>query len=98
MVGMHGRDVVRVLGTVCIGATLLAGGSSPIAAKASTTAMNPAVRTAERTHVLARIQEPPQPGDQFGLTKAEQDYLYGPRDTGESGRPGPHVPRGPFPK
>ena len=40
----------------------------------------------------------PSPGFQFGLSKAEQDYIYGPRDTGTSGRPGPHVPRGPFPK
>ena len=39
----------------------------------------------------------PSPGDQYGLSKAEQDYIYGPRDTGTSGGPGLHVPRGPFP-
>ena len=99
MVGMHGRGVVRVLGTVCVGASLLAGGWSPAVATGSTAAIEsgggpmasaPMFLRASRNH--------PSPGFQFGLSKAEQDYIYGPRDTGTSGRPGPHVPRGPFPK
>ena len=97
MVGMHGRGVVRVLGTVCLGASLLAGGWSPAVAMGSTAAIEsgggpmasaPMFLRASRNH--------PSPGFQFGLSKAEQDYIYGPRDMGTSNGPGLHGPRGPL--
>ena len=80
MIGMHGRDVVRVVGTVCVGASLLASGSSPIAATGSTAASASGTATAGAPVFKVACRFRPSPGYQFGLSKEEQDYIYGSRD------------------
>ena len=98
MVGMHGRGVVRTLATVCVGASLLAGGWSSAMAPGSTAAIaSGGGPHASAPMFLRASRNRPSPGFQFGLSKAEQDYIYGPRDISTSSRPGLHGPRGPFP-
>ena len=80
MNGMHGRNVMRVLGTVCVGASLLASGSSPIAAAGSTAASASGTATADASAVRVACRFRPSPGYQYGLSKEEQDYIYGSRD------------------
>lgn len=96
MAGKHERGVARVLSTVCIGATLVVGGWSPSATVASTAADTSGASTANGPMFLRASRNRPSPGDQFGLSKAEQDYIYGPRDIGTSHVPGLHSPRGPL--
>jgi hypothetical protein len=96
MVGMHGRGVVRVLGTVCVGASLLAGGWAPTAATASTAAMESGGPRASAPMFLRGSRNRPSPGYQFGLSEEEQDYIYGSRHIGTSHGTGPHGPRGPL--
>jgi hypothetical protein len=76
MVGMHGRHVVRILGTVCVGASLLVGGSFPAAVTGSTAAIESGGATASAPMLLRASRNHPSPGYKFGLSKEEQDYIY----------------------
>ena len=95
MVGKHGRGVVRTLSTVCVGATLIAGGWSSSTALASMGSVASGGAAPSGPMFLRASRNRPSPGFQFGLSKEEQDYIYGPRDISTSNGPGVHGPRGP---
>jgi hypothetical protein len=76
MVGKRERGFVRILSTACIGASLIAGGWSTSAATASTAAVAPGAATSSGPTFLRPCRNLPSPGDQFGLSKAEQHYIY----------------------
>lgn len=96
MTGKHGHGVIRIVSTVCIGASLVAGGWSSSTALGSTAAVASGGAATSAAMFMRAYRNRPSPGYQFGLSKAEQDYIYGPSDIGASHVPGIHAPRGPL--